>query len=35
MSVENKKTIDVYKEKANIYLNNNIEHEKNYCFCIN
>ena len=30
MSVENKKTIDVYKEKANIYLNNNIEHEKNY-----
>ena len=30
MSVENKRTIDVYRKKANIYLNNNIVHEKNF-----
>jgi len=28
MSIENKRTIEIYKEKAKIYLNNNLEHDR-------
>ena len=28
MSIENRRTIEIYKEKAEIYLNNNLEHDR-------